>query len=379
MVEKNDYIDYLQPSFYQSLRYSLPYINKQFILAKAIEADELTVFFDATPTLTGAHVISLGFIANKKSVEVNSDSIMDPIIVKMFQNEAHAGAKADAKLFIEILETTFEPDFEDLAKKILFVTSDNSNEANLCRRTMIQILDRKYPLPDSLREAVRCAGHVLQNGEVFWFSKNQNLKTCAELITQIFGTSSTNLSEIWMQRVKSRIKPIKGIRWHSLFFNVDVGVRNLNSMKLILEEFQSHRGSKTLLDLLSDKKLIGDLISTSLVGTYLEKHWSNLTKKQLKSDFIKELSSVKSFAEQIRSSDSVIELYEPFYDSRDFDQIRTVLVGVQDVKSFNNNHKRNFESVINYIVGNLKPNPESNLDKMIGKISYRPHLQYHKF
>ena len=225
-------------------------------------------------------MISLGFITCRKTSDESDGYLMKPIICKMFQNEERSGAKADAILFIRILEELFHPNFDDVAQKILFITSDNCTEANLLRRTVIEILDRRYPLMSGLpREAIRCGGHVFANSEVCFLSDNSKLRDTAELITQIFGRSSTNLSEIWVNRVGERIKPIKGIRWHSRFHNMDVAIRNLNSLKSILEEFRTFKGAKTLLENLEDDKLIQDLISASLAGTFLGAKWPQVTKK----------------------------------------------------------------------------------------------------
>lgn len=133
---------------------------------------------DATPTLDGSHVISLGFILSKFENE-SSDRTLTPIVVKMFQNESHHGAKADAKLFVEILEKTFECNFDQIAKKIFFVTSDNSNEASLCRKTVIRILDQKYPLLEGSREEIKCSGKIKINSfRRTLLSIHLSLRTC---------------------------------------------------------------------------------------------------------------------------------------------------------------------------------------------------------
>lgn len=85
---------------------------------------------------------------------------MKPIVVQMIQNETRQGAKADANLFVSILEKFFAPDFDEVAKKILFCTSDNCAEATACRRSIISILDRKYPLSSECREPIKCAGNL---------------------------------------------------------------------------------------------------------------------------------------------------------------------------------------------------------------------------
>ena len=106
----------------------------------------LHFLLDATPTLNGSHVLAVGFILDG----------ITPLLVKMLQNENHVGSKEDAKMIINVFEDYF-PNFTDVANRILFVVSDNCNEADLTRTTLIEILNRKYPI-NGIREKIRCSG-----------------------------------------------------------------------------------------------------------------------------------------------------------------------------------------------------------------------------
>ena len=124
-------------------------MNKEFINSKLTSAKELSLFFDGTPTLNGSHILGIGVIIDG----------VDSIVIKMIQNEARGGAKEDAKLIIEVLESNLT-NFESVAREIYFVVSDNCSEAKLTRQTIIEILDEKYPLEveDAIREVIKCSG-----------------------------------------------------------------------------------------------------------------------------------------------------------------------------------------------------------------------------
>ena len=179
-----------------------------------------------------------------------------------------------------------------------------------------------------------------------------------------------NLSDIWMDRVGTRIKPIKGIRWHALFTNVDVAIRNFDSMISILKEFNTHKNSKLLLELLQKNAILAGMVSTSLAGEFLQSKWNDLTKKQTKSQFLAELSNLKKFAEEVDRStnEEMINLSQSVYKPEDFKQIQTISRKIIDVNLFRKNHKKNFNGLISYIIKNSKPNNETNLTKMIGMI-----------
>ena len=185
----------------------------------------------------------------------------------------------------------------------MFVISDNSSEASLTRLTILEILNSRFPLDvgNKIREVLRCSGnflrtwpssrllnflgpsvrsswiwkawkqtfisilaHVFARGEVFWFGLLDKLKNCAEILTQLFAPSPTNLSSIWSDRTKLAMKSTRGVRWHSLYFNVNAALLHFSTLKEIMNEFRSRKGVKTLTDYLNDKELVGYLVWTSL-------------------------------------------------------------------------------------------------------------------
>ena len=118
----------------------------------------LTVFknysLDATPTLQGNHVLGIGFMLwDGESEEMGS------IIVNLAQRENRDGAVADAEYILKRMEKIFGSDFTEIAKKIKFVASDNCNEANLTRNTILDKLKERYPTEHNQpREAIKCSG-----------------------------------------------------------------------------------------------------------------------------------------------------------------------------------------------------------------------------
>ena len=109
---------------------------------------------DATPTLQGNHVLGIGFMLwDGESDEMGS------IIVNLAQRENRDGATADAEYILKTIEKTFGSDYAEIAKKIRFVASDNCNEANSTRDTIIRKLNQQYPTErNKTREPIRCSG-----------------------------------------------------------------------------------------------------------------------------------------------------------------------------------------------------------------------------
>ena len=114
---------------------------------------------DATSTLQGNHVLGIGFMLwDGESEEMGS------IIVNLAQRENRDGAVADAEYILKRMEKIFGSDFTEIAKKIKFVASDNCNEANLIRDTIIRKLNQQYPIgQNQTREAIRCSGLYLNH------------------------------------------------------------------------------------------------------------------------------------------------------------------------------------------------------------------------
>ena len=84
---------------------------------------------------------------------------MSSIIVNLAQREKREGAKAEGEFILKRMEEIFGSDFVAIAKKIKFVASDNCNEANLTRNTILDKLKERYPTEHNQpREAIKCSG-----------------------------------------------------------------------------------------------------------------------------------------------------------------------------------------------------------------------------
>jgi len=92
----------------------------------------------------------------------------------------------------------------------------------------------------------------------------EKLKHFAEILTQLFAPSPTNLSSIWSDKTKMSMKSTRGVRWHSYYFNVNAALLHFSTLKEILDEFRTRKGVKTLRDYLDDQELVGYLVWTSL-------------------------------------------------------------------------------------------------------------------
>ena len=81
--ERLRFVNFVSKLFEIIFRFALPYLNKEYIKTKLSNAKDLSLFFDGTPTMNGSHIMCIGFIING----------IDPLVIKMFQNEARGGAK----------------------------------------------------------------------------------------------------------------------------------------------------------------------------------------------------------------------------------------------------------------------------------------------
>ena len=67
----------------------------------------------------------------------------------------------------------------------------------------------------------------------------------------------------------------------------------LESLKEVLSEFLTYNWAKELLNLLTDRKTILELFAIALIGKGFKFFWPQLTKVQLKRDFIQNLIDFK--------------------------------------------------------------------------------------
>lgn len=169
-----------------------------------------------------------------------------------------------------------------------------------------------------------------------------------------------------------RVRKTRGVRWHSLFWNVNVAILNLDQLKAIIEEFKSKKEARKIQQLLSNDDLIAMMISTSLSGQYLQLKWKDLTKKQTKAELLNQLAELKSFCTELEETaefEDFINLYKPCYaDESSFQKIVELVNSISNRQNFKRQHFRNFEKMIDYIIQNIQPtSSETNLDKQIGK------------
>ena len=211
---------------------------------------------------------------------------------------------------------------------------------------------------------------MFARAEAFWFALFKLLQEFAEQFTQLFSPSSKNLSSIWEHRVGVKIRKTRGVRWHSLFWNVNVAILNLSELRTIVEEFQTKKEAKKIQSLLSENDLIENMISTSLSGQFLQYKWEDLTRKQTKADLLNQLAELKSFCAEVNETEDFISLYKPCYEKESsFSKINELVNSVSNLSTFRTKHIRNFEKMIDYVVKNIQPDSsETNLEKSIGNL-----------
>ena len=211
---------------------------------------------------------------------------------------------------------------------------------------------------------------MFARAEAFWFALFKMLEEFANLFTQLFSPSSKNLSSIWQHRVGAKIRKTRGVRWHSLFWNVNVAILHLSELKAIVGEFHTKKEAKKIQSLLTEDDLIESMISTSLSGQFLQHKWEDLTRKQTKADLLNQLAELKSFCAELIETEDFVSLYEPCYQKESsFNKINELVNSVSNLSTFKTKHIRNFEKMIDYVVKNIQPDSsETNLEKNIGKL-----------
>ena len=255
--------------------------------------------------------------------------------------------------------------------------SDNSNEANLCREKIISILNDRYPIIGT-REPIRCTAHIFARSESFWMNLDtdkKNLKRFAELLTQIFGPSSRNLSDAWIGTYGNQVsmRGICGVRWFSLFFNCDIAIRNWDNMMEMLNKNRSNSQCGELLDIINKNQqcLIAELLSTSLTGRSLgpvRGFWDELTARQTKRSFLDKVSKLTTFSNEVKNSKFLLESFKRFYDPEEFQQLEKIYNIISAKDKLIKQHKKNFAAITDYILKEIRPKNFSNLDAFIGKI-----------
>ena len=276
--------------------------------------------------------------------------------------------------------------------------SDNCNEADACRRAIIDILNRSFPIQGT-REPVKCSAHVFARSEHFWMALFKVLRKFIELVTQVFGPSSRNLSDVWVNTYGNdvKMKTTRGVRWfspgfeivlkiescfvrsctknhdfeswYSLFYNCDIAIRNWDKLIKMLNDHRSRSTCQELLELINEheKSLLEDLLSTALTGRCLsDGFWKDLTRHQKKREFLEQIKKLTSFKCKVEDSENILETYSRFFRSSENDQLSNIYGRVGNKNVFVRHHKKNFISIVNYLIKSMKPNDYANLESSIG-------------
>ena len=234
-------------------------------------------------------------------------------------------------------------------------------------------MNERFPI-QGIREAVRCSAHVFARSENFWLALFKILRKFIQLLTEIFGPSSRNLSEFWVNTYGQnvRMKTTRGVRWFSLFWNCDIAIRNWDKVMETLNDHRNRGSCKELLELIGkhEETMIPDLVSTALTGRSLgpRGYWPKLTQEQTKREFLDKIKELTSFESEVRNSENILETYSKFFSETENQELAGIYDRVINKNKFVLNHKKNFTSIVNYVIKALKPNTYSNLDSKIGEI-----------
>ena len=142
---------------------------------------------------------------------------------------------------------------------------------------------------------------------------------------------------------------------------------------MIKDNLGSNSFCRELNDLIenNEESLKSDLISTSMTGRCLgpkKGYWEDITKRQSKKAFLNEITKLTSFANQVKCTKTILQPFEKFYNEDEFLELNEMYTTVIDKEKLMSRHKKNFTSIINYLVTTMKPNDYSNLDEIIGKL-----------
>ena len=158
----------------------------------------------------------------------------------------------------------------------------------------------------------------------------------------------------------------------SLFFNCDVAIRNWSKVNRMLNQNHANSSCKELIEIIhKNPELVEYLISTSLTGRCLgpkKGFWKSLTDRQSKRSFLNGITKLTNFGNHVKNSTELLTPFQQFYEPDEFEQLQEIYESVRNKTDLLEEHKKNFVSIINYLIMTMKPNDYSNLESIIGKI-----------
>ena len=135
-----------------------------------------------------------------------------------------------------------------------------------------------------------------------------------------------------------------------VFFNID-------ALYAICEDYKhSFKAAKNIVKLFhDDKELETTMLAAIIIGRFITAKWETLTRKQVKTDFIKNLSDFKSNIIEL-DSDDWFSNFESYYNESELDYCKNKLSNMSDRSrnKFDKKFKAGFQKEIQYIYDQLQ-------------------------
>lgn len=135
-----------------------------------------------------------------------------------------------------------------------------------------------------------------------------------------------------------------------VFFNID-------ALHAICQNYKhSFKAAKNIAKLfLDDKELETTMLAAIIMGRFITVKWETLTKKQKKTDFIKNLSNFKSNIIELDSNDWFSN-FQSYFNESEWDYCKKKLSNMSEItrKQFDKKFKAGFKKEIQYIYDQLQ-------------------------
>ena len=142
--------------FFRSHREICSYINEYVIAEKLKEGSRFFLYFDGSPSGKGKNLLSFGlFDENCESWNLGIDQF------EYFRSSGVPKAVAEGNFIMERIRNICDRhnlDYEEIAKKIIGLISDNAPAAEATRKYLIRKLDEIAPL-EQKRKSLGCSVH----------------------------------------------------------------------------------------------------------------------------------------------------------------------------------------------------------------------------
>ena len=294
-------------SYFSRIRYMLPQINNDHLklLLREID-DEITVFFDESPSLGQVGLLVVGFSTKKRDIIIY---LYPKNFVK--DKEKEKGSYL-ADFILELINETIgiNPDLKNLFSGVV---SDSCNSAKLTRELVCKGLKN---INGKKIENISCQAHAVALTETI-ILKNLKLTSLADKLSSCLGNqrSKGSLHSRWNNFLAENdllspdkvFKYRRGARWMTDLYNFGIvaSMKNQFSKFLDINNSVSLQNGSAIRSLISadecfDEKMLVLKISSALVKSLWKVFASNQPYKKLKKcvdSMSSSLSKIENFLE----------------------------------------------------------------------------------